>query len=99
MIVNGSQFCAGSGDYVYIPRGISQGIRVHNPKKDGKRVKIQIMLFPSGLEHFLDEVAVVFREDRSNMTAIKSISAKYGIVDMGPVAWQDLGCFNDIPKH
>lgn len=99
MIVNGSQFCAASGDYVYVPRGISQGIRVYNPMKDRKRVKIQIMLFPSGLEYFLDEVAVVFREDRSNMTAIRSISEKYGIIDLEPVAWQDLGCFDDINTH
>lgn len=96
MIVNGSQFCASTGDYVYIPRGISQGIRIYNPNKDKKQVKIQIMLFPSGLEHFLDEIAVVFQEDRHNHTAIKSISEKHGIVDLGPVAWQDLGCFDPI---
>ena len=96
MIVNGSQFCASTGDYVYVPRGISQGIRVYNPKKDKKRVKIQIMLFPSGLEHFLDEIAVIFQGDRNNQTAIKYISEKYGIVDLGPVSWEDLGCFNNI---
>ena len=36
MIVNGRQFCASTGDYGYVPRGIPQGIRVYNSKKDKK---------------------------------------------------------------
>jgi mannose-6-phosphate isomerase-like protein (cupin superfamily) len=95
-IVNGTQFCASTGDYVYVPRDISQGIRVYNPTNSSKRVKIQIMLLPSGLDNFLDEIAVIFNEDRNNQTAIDLISKKYGIIDLGPVIWEDLDCFNNI---
>ncbi|CAF1157128.1 unnamed protein product [Rotaria sp. Silwood1] len=94
-IVNGSQFCASTGDYVYVPRNVSQGVRVYNPSNSTKRVKIQIMLFPSGLENFLDEIAVLYDQDRSNQTAIDTISKKYGIIDLGPVQWNDLGCFDN----
>jgi len=98
-IVNGTQFCASTGDYVYVPRDISQGIRVYNPTNSLKPVKIQIMLLPAGLDNFLDEIAVVFNEDRSNQTAINLISEKYGIIDLGPVIWEDLGCFNNISRQ
>ncbi|CAF3714221.1 unnamed protein product [Adineta steineri] len=95
-IVNGSQFCASTGDYVYVPRFVSQGIRVYNPTNSTKPVKIQIMLFPSGLDNFLDEIALIYNQDRTNSTAINIISRKYGIVDLGPVQWKDLHCFENI---
>ncbi|CAF4371211.1 unnamed protein product [Adineta steineri] len=95
-IVNGSQFCASAGDYVYVPRFVSQGIRVYNPTNSMKPVKIQIMLFPSGLDNFLDEIALIYNQDRTNSTAINIISRKYGIVDLGPVQWKDLHCFENI---
>jgi mannose-6-phosphate isomerase-like protein (cupin superfamily) len=95
-IVNGSQFCGSTGDYVYVPRNISQGIRVYNPTNTTKPVKIEIMLTPSGLENFLDEIAPLYNNGQDNSTAIKSISEKYGIFDLGPVQWEDLGCFDNF---
>jgi mannose-6-phosphate isomerase-like protein (cupin superfamily) len=95
-IVNGSQFCGSTGDYVYVPRNVTQGIRVYNPMNTTKRVKIEIMLFPSGMENFLDEVAPLYNNGQHNSTAIKIISEKYGIFDLGPVQWEDLGCFENF---
>jgi hypothetical protein len=97
--VNGSQFCASTGDYVYVPRNISQGIRVYNPTNSSKPVKIQIMLFPAGLDNFLDEIAIIYKQDRSNQTAINIISQKYGIVALGSVHWANLNCFDNISNQ
>ena len=54
------------------------------------------MLFPSGLDDFLDEIAVLYNQDRKNQTAIDFISKKYGIYGLDPVQWEDLGCFTNI---
>lgn len=92
--VDGKQFCAETGDYVYVPKNISQGIRVQNEDKLKKPVKIQIMLAPSGLEGFLDEIAPLYGTDQQdNITIHNEISEKYGIINLGNVDWKDLGCF------
>jgi len=96
LIVDGKQFCGSSGDYIYVPRNISQGIRVYNPTNSSKRVKIQIMLFPSGLDNFLDEISVLYDQNQNNQTEINRISTKYGIVNLEAVQWEDLGCFDNF---
>lgn len=98
-IVNNTQFCASTGDYVFVPRSISQGIRVYNPTNMTRPVKIQIMLFPSGLENFLDEIVPLYEHDQQNRTAIAHISEKYGIIDQGPVQWKELGCFDNVASR
>ena len=93
-IVNNTQFCAATGDYVYVPRNVSQGIRVQNPNNGTAPVKLQIMLLPSKLDHFLDEIVLLYNRDRTNQSAVNLISDKYGIVNLPAVQWEELGCFD-----
>ncbi|CAF1637937.1 unnamed protein product [Didymodactylos carnosus] len=91
--VNGEQFCGSTGDYVYVPRNVAQAIRIHNINNGTKPVRIQILLTPSGLEGFLDEVAPLYYTGQTNLTWQNEIATKYGIINLAPVEWQDLGCF------
>ena len=93
-IVDGKQFCGSTGDYVYVPKYVSQGLRIENVHNSTKRVRIQILVTPSGLEGFLDEVAPLYYTDQNNFTRINEISIKYGIINLEPIEWKDLGCFN-----
>lgn len=54
------------------------------------------MLFPSELDNFLDEVVLLYDKDQNNQTAINMISDRCGTVNLPPVQWEDLGCFDDI---
>lgn len=93
-IVNGTQFCASTGDYVYVPRTVPQGILVRNDTGHTLPVQIQILLLPSGLEGFLDEIASIYETDWTNKAAANATSKKYGIVELPAVAWEELGCFD-----
>lgn len=92
-IVDGKQFCANPGDYVYVPKNITQGTRIHDGTFPDKPVRIQIQLVPGGLEKFLDEIAPLYDGNQHNFTLQREISEKHGIYDLGSVDWQDLGCF------
>ena len=94
-IVDGKQFCGSAGDYVYVPRNVSQGIRILNPTNGNKPVRIQIQLHPAGLEGFLDEMAPLYYGEQNNTQRQEEIATRYGIYNLGSVAWQDLGCFPD----
>ncbi|CAF0994261.1 unnamed protein product [Rotaria sordida] len=91
--VDGKQFCGSTGDYVYVPRHVSQAIRIQNIDKRAKPVRIQILLAPSGLEGFLDEIEPLYYNGQDNLTLQNDIADKYGIINLEPVDWQDLGCF------
>jgi mannose-6-phosphate isomerase-like protein (cupin superfamily) len=91
--VDGKQFCGSTGDYAYVPRHVSQAIRIYNIINRTKPVRIQILLTPSGLEGFLDEVTPLYYTGQNNLTLQNEIAVKYGIINLEPVDWQDLGCF------
>ncbi|CAF4335479.1 unnamed protein product, partial [Rotaria magnacalcarata] len=93
--VDGKQFCGSTGDYVYVPRNTPQAIRVHNINKLKKPVRIQILLAPAGLEGFLDEIAPLYFTGQHNITLQDDIAKKYGIINLEPVDWKDLGFFPD----
>ena len=92
-IVNGTQFCGSPGDYVYVPRNVPQGIRIQNGNNRTKPVRIQIQLFPAGLEDFLDEIAPLYYNGQSNLTRQDELATKYGLKNLGTVQWKDLDCF------
>jgi mannose-6-phosphate isomerase-like protein (cupin superfamily) len=92
-IVNGTQFCASTGDYVYVPRNVSQAVRIENTDQRSKPVRLQIQLNPAGLEHFLDEIAPYYYHGQNDTAQHGLIAEKYGIINLGLVAWKDLGCF------
>jgi mannose-6-phosphate isomerase-like protein (cupin superfamily) len=92
--VDGKQFCGATGDYVYVPRNIPQAIRIQNSRNLTKPVRIQILLAPSGLEGFLDEIAPLYYTGQDNVTLQNEIARRYGIINLDPVDWQDLGCFH-----
>ena len=92
-MINGTQFCGKTGDYVYVPRLMSRAVRVHNPTHAKKRVRMQIALFPAGVEGFLEDIAVYFIQGHNNQTLSDEISRKYGLRNLEPVIWEDLGCF------
>ena len=92
-IVDGKQFCGSTGDYVYVPRNVSQGIRIMNENNQNKPVRIQIQLHPAGLEDFLDEVAPLYFGRQNDTERLEELATKYGIINLGSVQWKDLGCF------
>ena len=94
-IVNGTQFCARQGDYVYVPKNVSQTFRVHNPNFTKKRAKIQIVMFKAGGEGFFREMATFYLQGSNNDTIVDEIAKKYGFAFLEPVVWDDLGCFSD----
>jgi mannose-6-phosphate isomerase-like protein (cupin superfamily) len=94
--VNGTQFCAKTGDYIYIPRYVSQTFRVNNPTFTKKRVRLEIVMFPGGGEGFFEDMAIYFIQGQTNNSTIADkIGKKYGFVFLEPVEWEDIGCFND----
>ena len=94
-IVNGTQFCAKPGDYLYVPRLLKQGFRVSNPKLKQKRVRVQLVFFPGTAETFLNEMTVLHLQGKDKTSEAKTVEQKYGITVYDPVAWEDLGCFRD----
>jgi mannose-6-phosphate isomerase-like protein (cupin superfamily) len=53
-IVNGTQFCAKPGDYVYVQRPLKQTFRISNPTLKKKRVRMQLLCsFQVDLNTFL----------------------------------------------
>lgn len=92
--VNGTQFCATTGDYVFIPRNINQAYRVQNPTFDKPRPRLQMILFPSGNEGFYRDVAIFYIQGGRNATLTDSIARQYGLIPSGPVEWDDMGCFD-----
>ena len=91
--INGTQFCAKAGDYVYIPRFHSQAFRVHNPKFVKKPVRFELLIFPATVEGFFDEMAIYIIQGQNNSTIAGEISKKYGLVYPEAVVWEDIGCF------
>ena len=91
--VDGKQFCGSSGDYLYVPRNVPQAIRIQSSHNRTKPVRIQVLLTPSGLEGFMDEIAPLYHTGQDNVTLQNEIARKYGIINLDPVDWQDLGCF------
>ena len=92
-IVNGTQFCAKAGDYVYVPRFLAQTFRVHNPMSKKKRVRVQLTFFPAGAENFLNDMTVLFLKGQDKTPLGKKTAKKYGITVLEPVVWEDIGCF------
>jgi mannose-6-phosphate isomerase-like protein (cupin superfamily) len=94
-IVNGTQFCAKAGDYVYVPHPIKQTFRISNPMLKNKRVRVQFAFFPGGFEHFLNEMGVLFLKGQDQGPLADQVAKKYGITNYGAVEWEELGCFDD----
>lgn len=94
-IVDGVQFCAYPGDYVFVPRNVTQGTRIHDGFIPKKPVRIQIQLHPGGLENFLDDMAPLYNGQQLNFELQERISNKYGVYTLGNVNWRDLGCFRE----
>ncbi len=95
-VINGTQFCVKTGDYIYIPRYASQTFRVQNPTFKKKRTRLEVSMFPAGIEGFFDDAAIVFLQGQINSTAANDrIAKKYGLIFQDQVDWQDLGCFDD----
>jgi mannose-6-phosphate isomerase-like protein (cupin superfamily) len=96
-IVNGTQFCAKPGDYVYVPHPLKQTFRISNPMMKKKRVKVQFTFFPGGFEHFLNDMGTLFLKGQDKGPQADKVAKKYGITSYGPVEWEELGCFdNDV---
>ena len=93
-IVNGTQFCAKAGDYVYVPRFLAQTFRVNNPVSKKRLVRVQLTFFPAGAENFLNDMTVLFLKGQEKTSLGDDIARKYGISVLGPVAWKDIGCFD-----
>lgn len=92
-MIDNKQFCGKPGDYVYVPRGYSRSLRIDEKRRQRKPVRIQIVLFPSGVEGFLDDIAAYFMVGGNNNTVSNSISNRYGLSNLPPVTWEELGCF------
>jgi mannose-6-phosphate isomerase-like protein (cupin superfamily) len=94
--VNGTQFCAKPGDYIYIPRYVSQTFRVSNPTFTKKRVRMELVMFPAGGESFFEDMAISFMQGQTNNSTITDmIVKKYGFQFLTPIEWEDMGCFDD----
>ena len=89
--VNGDQFCASAGTTVYIPRNATQSVRNVNSKP----VHIQITFAPSSIEKYLEEITPIYDTQPVNTTEATQIALKYGITNLDPVNWTDLGCVSD----
>lgn len=93
--INGTQFCARPGDYVYIPRYHSQAFRVGNARTLKRPVRFELLIFPAVAEGFFDEMAVYVIQRLNNSTLVGSISRKYGLVFPESVVWDDMNCFDN----
>lgn len=53
------------------------------------------MLTPAGFEGFLNEIAPLYYTGQNTLTLQDEIAKKYGIINLDPVRWDDLGCFDN----
>ncbi|CAF4531943.1 unnamed protein product, partial [Rotaria socialis] len=86
--LNGYQFCAPAGTTIHIPLNATQSQR----NLGSKPVHIQILLTPSGLENYLDQIAVILAQQPLNETAANESALANGLLFFPEVEWQDLHC-------
>ncbi len=89
--LNGYQLCAPTGTIVYVPRNVSQSQRTLGSKP----VHVLILLTPSGLEHYHDQIETYLTEQPTNQTVADAIALANGVTVLPEVTWKDLGCAFD----
>jgi quercetin dioxygenase-like cupin family protein len=78
--VDGKQFQARPGDFVYAPPNTPHAFQ----NTSDKEARMLVVVRPGGLERYFAELAERAMADPGNMAALNAIAVRYGITVLGP---------------
>ncbi len=86
--LDGYQFCAPAGTTVHIPRNVTQSQR----NLGSKPIHLLLLFSPSGMETFLDALAIIVTQQPVNTTQAFQAALGQGLLFFPEVEWKDLNC-------